>query len=50
MVTTKIGSLVIGVDVEGRKHALGFWIADTEGAKFWAKSSPISATGASGTS
>jgi putative transposase len=21
--------------VEGRKHALGCWIAETEGAKFW---------------
>jgi len=27
--------LVIGVDVEGRKHALGCWIAEAEGAKFW---------------
>jgi len=23
------------VDVEGRKHALGVWIAEAEGAKFW---------------
>jgi len=34
-VTIKTAYLVIGVDVEGRKHALGCWIAETEGAKFW---------------
>jgi putative transposase len=34
-VTVKVAYLVIGVDVEGRKHALGIWIAETEGAKFW---------------
>lgn len=34
-VTVKVAHLVIGVDVEGRKHALGCWIAETEGAKFW---------------
>ncbi|ALE85413.1 transposase [Pseudonocardia sp. HH130629-09] len=34
-VTIKSAHLVIGVDVEGRKHALGCWIAETEGAKFW---------------
>jgi putative transposase len=37
VVTTKVAYLAIGVDVEGRKHALGCWIADGEGAKFWAK-------------
>lgn len=37
VVTTKSAYLAIGVDVEGRKHALGCWIQDTEGAKFWAK-------------
>ena len=37
VVTTKVAYLAIGVDVEGRKHALGCWIADTEGAKFWQK-------------
>lgn len=37
VVTTKVGYLAIGVDVDGRKHALGCWIQDTEGAKFWAK-------------
>jgi putative transposase len=34
-VTVKVAYLVIGVDVEGRKHALGVWIAEAEGAKFW---------------
>lgn len=37
VVTTKVAHLAIGVDVDGRKHALGCWIQDTEGAKFWAK-------------
>jgi len=37
VVTTKVAYLAIGVDVEGRKHALGCWIQDSEGAKFWAK-------------
>jgi putative transposase len=37
VVTSKTGYLVIGVDVEGRKHVLGCWIADSEGAKFWQK-------------
>lgn len=34
-VTIKVAHLVIGVDVEGRKHALGCWIAEAEGARFW---------------
>lgn len=34
-VTVKVAHLVIGVDVEGRKQALGVWIAEAEGAKFW---------------
>jgi putative transposase len=34
-VTVKVAHLVIGIDVEGRKHALGVWIAETEGARFW---------------
>lgn len=29
--------LAIGVDLEGRKYALGCWIHDTEGAEFWQK-------------
>lgn len=37
LVATKVAYLVIGVDVEGRKQALGCWIADSEGAKFWQK-------------
>jgi putative transposase len=37
VVTTKVAYLAIGVDTDGRKHALGCWIQDTEGAKFWAK-------------
>jgi len=37
VVTTKVAYLAIGVDVEGRKHALGCWISDSEGAKFWQK-------------
>jgi transposase-like protein len=34
-VTVKTAHLAVGVDVEGRKHALGLWIAEAEGAKFW---------------
>jgi putative transposase len=34
-VTIKSAHLVIGVDIDGRKHSLGCWIAETEGAKFW---------------
>ena len=30
--TVKVAHLVIGVDVEGRKHALGIWIAEAEGS------------------
>ena len=37
LVAQKTVYLVVGVDVDGRKHALGAWIADTEGAKFWQK-------------
>jgi len=37
VVTTKVAYLAIGVDIDGRKHALGCWIQDTEGAKFWQK-------------
>lgn len=37
VVGTKVAYLAIGVDVDGRKHALGVWIQDTEGAKFWQK-------------
>lgn len=27
--------VAIGVDLQGRKHLLGLWLAETEGAKFW---------------
>jgi putative transposase len=37
VVGVKVAYLAIGVDVDGRKHALGCWIQDTEGAKFWQK-------------
>ena len=37
VVTTKVAYLAIGVDLDGRKHALGCWIQDTEAAKFWQK-------------
>jgi putative transposase len=37
LVVAKTAYLVIGVDGEGRKQALGAWIADSEGAKFWQK-------------
>ncbi len=31
VITTKVAYLAIGVDLEGRKHALGCWIQDSEG-------------------
>ena len=31
VVTTKVVYLAIEVDLEGRKHALGIWIQDSEG-------------------
>lgn len=34
-VTMKAAHLVVGVDVDGRKHVLGIWMDDTESAKFW---------------
>jgi putative transposase len=37
VVGTKVAYLAIGVDLEGRKHGLGCWIQDSEGAKFWQK-------------
>ena len=37
VVTAKVAYLVLAVDTEGRKHVLGCWVQDTEGAKFWAK-------------
>jgi len=35
VVTVKAAHLVIGVGLEGRKQALGVWIAEAEGARFW---------------
>lgn len=35
MVRNKAAYLVVGVDLEGVKHVLGIWVAQTEGAKFW---------------
>ena len=35
-VKNKACHLAVGVDMEGRKQVLGMWIADQEGAKFWA--------------
>jgi putative transposase len=37
VVGVKVAYLAIGVDADGRKHVLGCWIQDSEGAKFWAK-------------
>lgn len=37
VVTQRSAHLVIGVDTDGYKHALGIWIETNEGAKFWAK-------------
>ncbi|BCO34889.1 transposase [Mycobacterium heckeshornense] len=37
VVGTKVAYLAIGVDLDGRKHALGCWIQDSEGARFWQK-------------
>jgi putative transposase len=34
-VRNKSAHIAIGVDVEGRKHVLGFWLETAEGAKFW---------------
>jgi putative transposase len=35
-VMNKACHVAVGVDVDGRKHVLGMWIAEKEGAKFWA--------------
>ena len=35
VVANKAAHLVVGVDLEGRKHVLGIWLQQTEGAKFW---------------
>lgn len=36
-VRNKAVYLALGLDVSGRKHVLGLWIEQTEGAKFWLK-------------
>lgn len=28
--------MAVGIDIDGTKHILGLWIADNEGAAFWA--------------
>ncbi|WP_448712097.1 IS256 family transposase [Microbacterium profundi] len=35
-VKNKAAHIAVGVDMEGIKRVLGIWIAETEGAKFWA--------------
>ena len=35
VVTLKAAHLVVGVDLDGRKHVLGVWIDAAESAKFW---------------
>jgi transposase-like protein len=35
VVTVMVAYLVMGIDVEGRTHALGIWIAEAEGATLW---------------
>lgn len=37
LVRNKAVYLALGIDVGGRKHVLGLWIEQTEGAKFWLK-------------
>lgn len=36
-VKNKSAHIAVGVDMEGIKHVLGIWIAQAEGAKFWAQ-------------
>lgn len=35
-VVNKACYMAVGVDIDGIKHILGLWIADNEGAAFWA--------------
>ena len=39
-VTIKVAHLVIGVDVDGRKHALGCWIAEAEATRLETQPTP----------
>lgn len=36
-VKNKAAHIAVGVDMDGIKHVLGIWIAQAEGAKFWAQ-------------
>lgn len=36
-VENKAAHIAIGVTIEGTKQVLGIWVAETEGAKFWAQ-------------
>lgn len=36
-VKNKAAHIAVGVTLEGIKHVLGIWVAETEGAKFWAQ-------------
>ncbi len=35
-VINKACYMAVGIDIDGIKHILGLWIADNEGASFWA--------------
>ena len=35
-VVNKACYMAVGIDIDGIKHILGLWIADNEGAAFWA--------------
>jgi putative transposase len=34
-IVNKCAYIILGIDTMGHKEVLGFWIAETEGAKFW---------------
>jgi len=40
VVRVKAVYLALGINLAGEKELLGIWIAQTEGAKFWCRSSP----------
>ncbi len=35
-VVIKVCSMAVGINIDGIKYILGLWIADSEGAEFWA--------------
>jgi putative transposase len=37
VVATKVAYIALAVDEDGNKNVLGIWIAETEGARFWAQ-------------